>query len=542
VADTLSLGRDAFDRQAWSRAYEHLSVAAANEPLEVDDLERLAACAYLSGRSHESSEVWADAHQQSVRIGEVARAARSAFWLAFSLLNSGEIERGGGWVDRAQRLLDDERLECVERGYVRYAAALRAIFSGDGAGAFAGFSEAVAVGERYRDAELSALARIGVGRCLIYQGDFAAGLALLDEAMVAVETRDLSPVAVGDSYCTVIEGCVEVFDTRRAQVWTAALATWCDQQPELVLYRSECLVHRAELMHLRGEWAEALRELEQFVDRSAFPKGRMLGTLEYLRAELHRLRGDFGAAEGAYRAAGTIGRDVQPGHALARLAQGHVEAANAAIRRAVAETLGPVSRARLLPAFVDIVLASDDVAAAEGAAAELAALADAFDRPFVRALADQALGSVRLAAGDATAAVTLLRRAWNGWRDLEAPYEAARVRVEIACACRALGDEDGASMELDAARLAFVNLGALADIDRVDRLLGVESGNVTGGLSAREREVLVLVAAGRSNREIATALVISEKTVSSHISHILTKLGVPSRTAAASYAYEHGLL
>jgi tetratricopeptide (TPR) repeat protein len=366
VADTLSLGRDAFDRHAWSRAYEHLSVAADDEPLEVEDLERLAACAYLSGRSRESSEVWAHAHQQSVRIGEVARAARSAFWLAFSLLNSGEIERGGGWVDRAQRLLDDEKLECVERGYVRYAAALRAIFSGDGPQAFAGFTEAAAVGERYRDAELRALARIGVGRCLIYRGDFAGGLALLDEAMVAVETREVSPIAVGDSYCTVIEGCVEVFDTRRAQVWTSALATWCDQQPELVLYRSECLVHRAELMHLRGEWAEALRELEHFIERSVLPKGRMLGSLEYLRAELHRLRGDFESAEVAYRAAGAIGRDIQPGHALARLAQGHVEAADAAIRRAVAEAHDPISRARLLTAFVDIVLASDDVIAAEG--------------------------------------------------------------------------------------------------------------------------------------------------------------------------------
>jgi DNA-binding NarL/FixJ family response regulator len=152
------------------------------------------------------------------------------------------------------------------------------------------------------------------------------------------------------------------------------------------------------------------------------------------------------------------------------------------------------------------------------------------------------LGSVRLAAGDATAAIASLRRAWNGWRDLEAPYEAARVRVDIACACRVLGDEDGASMELDAARAAFVDLGAIVDIERVDQLLGVESINATGGLSAREREVLVLVAAGRSNRQIADALVISEKTVSSHISHILTKLGVPSRTAAAAYAHEHDLL
>lgn len=542
MGERLSQGRDAFDRQAWSSAYEQLSGAAEDQPLEVEDLERLAAAAYLSGRSDESSEVWARAHQECARIGEVARAARCAFWLAFALLNNGEVERGGGWVDRAQRLLDDRKLDCVEQGYLRYAAGLRAMFTGDPEAAFTGFSEAAALGERYLEAELASLARIAIGRCLIYQGEVAAGVALLDEAMVSIETREVSPIAVGDAYCSVIEGCAELFDVRRAHAWTAALARWCDAQPELVLYRSQCLAHRAEVMQLRGVWSEALRELEGFVERVAAPGDRMLGAVEYLRAEIHRLRGDFASSEQSYRAAAALGLETQPGLALLRKAQGRVAAAVAAIRRALDEAGDPIPRVRLLGPAVDIALAAGDVASAESAASELAALAEAFDTPFLRALSAQSRGAVTLAEGSPSAAIAELRRAWKEWQDLDAPFEGARTRVRIGLACRALGDEDGAAMEFDAARTVFVGLGAAPEVAEVDRLTGGSSRDQASGLSAREREVLGLVASGRSNREIADVLVISEKTVASHLSHILTKLGLPSRTAAAAYAYEHGLL
>ncbi len=246
MGEGIDRGRDCFDRQAWRGAYEHLTAAARDEPLGVDDLERLASAAYLAGRSAESSDAWASAHDGCAQIGEVARAARCAFWLAFALLNSGELARGGGWVDRAQRLLDDRKLDCVEQGYLRYAAAPRAVFSGDVATAHNGFRESVGIGERFRDPELITLSRIGEGRCLIYLGEGAKGVALLDEAMVAVGASEVSPIAMGDAYCTVIEGCHELFDVRRAREWTAALSRWREAQPELVLYRGECLVHRAE--------------------------------------------------------------------------------------------------------------------------------------------------------------------------------------------------------------------------------------------------------------------------------------------------------
>ena len=542
MADGITGARDAFDRQAWGRAYEQLSAAAREQPLEVDDLERLASAAYLLGRSDESSDVWARAHHESARIGEVARAARSAFWLAFSLLNGGELARGGGWVDRAQRLLDDRKIDCVEQGYLCYAAALRSVFSGDAVAGHAGFHRAAGIGERFRDPELVALARIGEGRCAIYLGDVEGGVALLDEAMVAVGAGEVSPIAAGDAYCTVIEGCQELFDVRRAHEWTAALSRWCDSQPELVLYRGQCLMHRAELMLLRGAWDDAEAEVERARARLADATAqRATGTACYLRGELHRLRGEFAGAEDEYRAANELGRDPHPGLALLRLAQGRVDAAAAAIRRARDEAEDPAARARVLGSYVEIVLSAGDVSSARTAAGELAEIAATLSQPLLLAVASHVTGAVLLADDDPNGALVSLRRAWRAWQELEAPYEAARTRVLVGLACRALGDEDGGEMELDAARSTFVQLGAVPDVARAESLSHLAKRTHPGGLTAREVEVLELVAKGKTNRQIAADLVISEKTVASHVSHIFTKLGLSSRAAATAFAFEHGL-
>ena len=540
VGEGIHQGRDAFDRRAWGRAYQHLSTAAQEEPLEMDDLERLAAAAYLAGMGGESSELWAQASQECARIGEVARAARCAFWLAFALLNGGELARGGGWIDRAQRLLDQRRLDCVEQGYLRYGAALRSVFSGQLAPALAAFHEAAGMGERFHDVELTTLARISEGRCLIYSGDVAGGVALLDEAMVAVEANEVSAIATGDAYCTVIEGCRELFDVARAREWTAALSRWCATQPELVLYRGQCLVHRAEILRLRGAWDEALEEVDRALARMAKPTSpRILGAAAYTRAEIHRLRGNFAAAEDAYREAGEHGHEPQPGLALLRLAQGRTDAAAAAIRRAEQEAEDPLSRATLLGSYVEIVLAAGDVDAARLAAEELAAITGELHQPYLDAIAAHATGMALLAGGEPRSALVMLRRAWRGWHQLEAPYEAARSRVQISLACRALDDVDGADMELDAAKAAFETLGAIPDAAVVTRASAGDQR--PGGLTARELDVLALVAKGITNRQIADRLVISERTVASHVGHILTKLGLSSRSAATAYAYEHGL-
>ncbi|WP_448628643.1 DNA-binding response regulator [Geodermatophilus sp. URMC 64] len=412
MADAVDQGRRSFGRQAWADAWSQLSAADRAVPLELGDLERLAAAAHLSGHDEESVDAWGRAHHTCIRLGEVARAVRCAFWLTFVLLNAGQPARAGGWIHRAQRLLDEHALDCVEQGYLCYAAALRRTFEGDAAGGSAGFAQAAATGERFHDPQLAALARVGRGRCRIYLGEVAAGMALLDDAMVAVTAREVSPTVVGDVYCTVIEGCQEVGDVRRAQEWTAALTRWCEGQPQLVAFRGPCLVHRAELMLLRGAWAEALAEVQRACDRVVWPTGsRALGAAHYVRAELHRLRGEFDAADQAYRQAHRCGRRPEPGLAQLRLRQGRVDEAVTAMRRVLDEAEDPATRSRLLAPYVEVVLAGGDVVAARAAVDELSALASGRDMPMLSAAARHAAGAVHLAAGDMRAASALLRRA-----------------------------------------------------------------------------------------------------------------------------------
>jgi DNA-binding NarL/FixJ family response regulator len=542
MVGTVDRGRESFGRRAWGAAWSQLSAADREEELALEDLERLAVAAFLIGRDEESVDVWARAHHVCIRLGDVARAARCAFWLAFVLLNKGQLARGGGWIHRAQRLLDESERDCVEHGYLRYVASLRLAFEGDPAGAGVGFDEAAKIGDRFHDPELGALARVGQGRCLIYLGQIADGMVLLDDAMVAVTAREVSPTAVGDLYCTVIEGCQQVFDVRRAQEWTAALSRWCEAQPELVLYRGQCLVHRAELMLLRGAWSDARTELQRACDRLSRPTSQpVLGAAYYVWAEFHRLRGEFTEAEKAYRQAHQWGRQPEPGLAQLRLGQGRVDEAVAAMRRVLNEAEDAVTRSRLLAPYVEIMLAGGDVAAARAAVDELSTLASEWKMPLLRAVSLHATGAILLAEGDTRAALTALRRAVADWHELEAPYEAARAQVLIGLACRSSGDEGSAQMELDAARSTFRHLDAEPDLASVEALSPSTAHRVAGGLTPREVEVLALVATGKTNRAIAAELFISEKTVAAHVSSVFTKLGLSSRSAATAYAYAHDL-
>jgi DNA-binding NarL/FixJ family response regulator len=266
-----------------------------------------------------------------------------------------------------------------------------------------------------------------------------------------------------------------------------------------------------------------------------------MGDALYEQAEVHRLRGDFSAAETLYVEAGEHGREPQPGLALVRLAQGQHSAALAALRRVLAEDRAPTERARILAPYVEVALAVDDLTAASAAAVELTAIAGTSRMPFLHALAAGASGSLALADGAAAAALNLLRTAWTTWCDLDVVYEAARCRALIALACRELGDEDTALMDLRAARQTFAALGAEPDVARVDALLAPAARDASSPLTGREAQVLQLVAAGKTNRQIAEELVISEKTVARHISNIFGKISVSSRSAATGYAYEHGL-
>ena len=543
-ADVLDIGRECFDRKAWAEAHARLSAADREEPLGPEDLERLATAARLIGRDAESTDLRARAYQEYERRGDVERAARCAFWLALELLLEGEEARSGGWVSRARRLLGEQ--DCVEQGYLLLPLAVRASFAGDTKAAYSGFSDVATIGERFGDRDLVTLARHGQGRSLIRMGEPARGVALLDEVMIAVTAGEVSPIIMGDVYCSVIEACHEIFDLRRAQEWTTAAARWCESQPDLVPYRGSCLVRRAEIMQLRGEWPDALDQAERARDWLAGPPTHQaVGGAFYQLAELHRLRGEFDEAEEAYRAASASGREPHPGLALLRLAQGRVEAATSAIRRVAGEAADGPTRSRVLPAYIEIMLAADDVPAARAAADELAGIAGEVGAPLLRAVAAQSTGAVLLAEGRPRDALAALRNASAGWREVGAPYEEARARVLIGLAHRALGDGDTAGMELDAARQSFRQLGAAPDLGRTPAgrsgATARRAGGV-GGLTTREVEVLGLVATGKTNRAIAARLGISEKTVARHVSNIFTKLNLSSRAAATAYAYEHRLV
>ncbi|HEY6696469.1 MAG TPA: LuxR C-terminal-related transcriptional regulator [Solirubrobacteraceae bacterium] len=534
-------GRDAFGRRAWADALAELSAADRDAPLEPEDLERLATAAYLAGRDDDSVEAWERAHHELLRRGAVLPAARCAGWLVFVLLNGGEFARAGGWLARARRLVDDQG-DCAEQGHLLVPEAFQHAYAGDWPSAYAIAGKAAEIGDRFADIDLVTLARNIQGRALIAEGKTVEGMTLLDEIMVAVMADEVSEIVAGSVYCSVIEACQEVFDLRRAQQWTAALTHWCDSQPDLVPFSGHCLVHRAEIMQLHGAWTDALEAAQQARERLLQRAQPAVGAAFYQQAELHRLRGEFAQAEAAYQQASRWGREPQPGLARLRLVQGQVDAAAAAIRRVVEAAQDRVARSRLLPAHVEIMLAAGDIPAARAAADELAEIADALDAPLLRALAAQADGAVRLLEGDAQAALGALRPAWTAWQELEVPYEAARARVLIGLACRQLGDEESAEMELDAAQWVFGRLGAGPDVAHAQSLSGKAAARPASGLTARELEVLRLVATGKTNRVIAADLFLSEKTVARHVSNIFTKLGLSSRAAATAYAYEHDLV
>jgi DNA-binding CsgD family transcriptional regulator len=541
TGSALDAGRTAFCQQRWGDAHRQLAAADRLSPLELDDLERLAVAAYLVAEDADGTEHWARAYNECLRRSDRRRAARNALFVNLALLLRGAMAPAGGWLARAQRLLEGAG-ECIERGGALIPHAIRHLFEGDNQAALGEFTEALEVGERFGDRDVAAMGRLGRGQALVMSGRHAEGFAELDEVMVAVTAGEVSPIFAGLIYCAVIDMCQATFNLRRAQEWTAMLTHWCESQPDLVPYRGQCLVHRAEILQLHGAWSDALGEIERAYEQFSRPPGHpAIGDALYLQAELMRLRGDYTRAEETYVRASERGRQPQPGLALLRLAEGQVPAAVAAIRRAVDEAIDPRNRLQLLAAYVEVLLAADEVGAARAAADELAAIAAELGAPALRATAGYATGTVLLAEGDAMAALGMLRPAWVAWRDLDAPYEAARVRMAVGAACRRLGDEDGATLEFQAAARAFRELGAVTDLARLEQL-AAPVPSPAGGLSNRERQVLELVATGMTNRAIAAELVISEKTVARHVANIFTKLGLSSRAAATAYAYEHGLV
>ena len=531
-------GREAYEQQDWGEAYRHLSAA---DELGAEDQERLAVAAHLAGHDDECIAAFERAHFSYGRDGDDLAAGRCAVWAGLVLLLGSRSVVAGGWFARAARTVAALPEECATSGFLLVPRFLEAEGAGEAGEARGIADRIVAIATRCGDADLLALGLLCQGEAAVALGEVARGMTCLDDAMVSVTTGEVSPLPAGIVYCGVIEACVDAFDMQRATQWTEALTAWCAGQTGLVPYRGQCLVHRSQVLQARGAWREAAaaaQEANRFLNDARHPA---VGAALYQVGEMHRLRGEHASAERAYREAALHGREPAPGLALLRLAQGQVAAAVASIQRVVDETRGQKRHTAMLAAAVEIHLSAGDLDAGRRAATELAALVDLEPSPHLQAVVAHATGSVRHAEGDPAAALVELRRAATLWQDLGMPYEAARAGVEIARACTSLADAEAAGLELDAAMATFERLGARRDLARAGRLAG-GGGSTADALTARQCDVLRVVATGRSNREVAAALGISEHTVARHLQNIYATLGLSSRAAATAYAHQHGLL
>lgn len=541
-SDLLERGRRAVARRAWREAHDALAATREQADIPAPDLRWLAIASFLVGEEQDFLDALREAHQAFLESGDVLEAVRAAFWLGQHFIGRGDVAQASGWLGRVARLVEDRQPGGAARGYLMIPQAHRLFAEGKHEESARTSAEAAEIGRRCRDPDLTAIATHLQGRAELRRGNLDEGLALLDEAMVAVAAGELTPVASGLVYCSVIAACRDVWALGRAQEWTTALNDWCASQPDMIAYTGACRVSRAEILQRRGEWSRSLDEARLAQERFAQGSGpRAFGSAFYQQGEIHRLRGEHAAAEAAYRAASEAGSSPQPGLALLRLAQGEADAAAASIRRALAETKDPLRRAKLLPAYVEILVTLSDTDAAEATCEELEEIAAAWGGRVLETLSAQTRGTTLLATGDAERALPLLRRACRDWDALEAPYECARLRVLLATACSRVGDAEGAELELAAARSAFERLGAASDLTRLDAAGTGPSRTHDYGLTQRELEVLGWLATGGTNKAIAKALSISEKTVARHVANIYAKLGLSSRAAATAWAYEHDL-
>jgi DNA-binding CsgD family transcriptional regulator len=539
----VSRARELHQLARWDDACVEFLAADVEVELGVEDLELLAEAAQLTGRHVETVSALERAYTLRASAADVPAAATAAFWLYSEFLYAGEFARANGWMSRlrelAEQLATDE-----EPGWLCIAMAYRCIGQRRYDDARAALTGALAEGRERGDVDLESFAILLTGRSLLLAGRLGEGLARMDDAMLRVTGGHTSPRMTSLLYCAAIGSCEqEAWELARAQEWARALEHWMASLPAVFggAFLDNCRVYRAALKRRRGQLSEARLELEEASRNLAEGPGvQVAGHACYELGEVHRLLGEDEAAELAYRRATSLGASVQPGLALLRFAQGHTATAAQGLRRALAEAARAPERGRLLPALVTVSLADGAPDEAERALAELEQLARSMGSSALDAECARAQGEVALAGGRPEAALPGLRRSADAWRQLGAPHETARTCVLIAQACRALGDEEGARLELESAQESFARLGARRDLHAVDALL--DTSSPSHGLTARELQVLQLVAAGKTNPAIASELFLSERTVHRHVSSIFDKLGVRSRTEAATYAVEHQIL
>jgi DNA-binding CsgD family transcriptional regulator len=523
----------------WNARFDQLSAEAAAGTLSPQGFDQLGLAAWFVGLTDESVHAWDAAHRAHLAAGDVDAAIRSVFWIGFTLSEGGDGIRAGAWMARLFELWQSGGAGSDSEPIVETCRSVAAFSRGNLEESAALAGEGIRLARAARDRDIEVLATMSLGRALVGLGRVEVGFEQMDRVMLMISSHDVGDHVAGPAYCAVIASCLARWDIERARVWTRDLSVWCDAQQGLKPFRGECSVMRAVVLRIGGEWGEAERTLTDVAAHEPRPETRENAI--YGLAELHRLAGRRPEAEAAYRLAGELGREVQPGFGLLRRDGRDLNAARSGIARALDAAAEPSRRADLLAAQVELEVDGGDLDVAAAAVDELERLATALDTAYLHAQADRARGILFISQDDARSALTPLRRSWSAWRGLDAPYEAAITRVQLGRAARAQGDEEGAQLEFDAARSVLSELGAAPDLARLERIATAGTASAIGGLTQRECEVVRLIARGLSNRAIANQLFLSERTVARHVSNILAKLALPNRAAVTAFAFEHGM-
>ncbi|MEU4604814.1 response regulator transcription factor [Kribbella sp. NPDC023972] len=533
----LARARELHRASRWQEACAEYAAADAEEPLGVEDLDAFAEAAQVSARGDEAVALLHRVFDLRVSAGELDDAAQVAFWLWWALLNSNEVVQASGWLKQASRALGPAMATSL---WLRIPEAMFHGTTGNRSRAGELLRAIVDEGQ----GEVVPWALSMWGQTLIDEGRLQDGLDHLEEAMARLLNHGLSPRVTPWIYCAAVRGCCLARDFARAQAWNRSMARWLDSLSSLGgAYLGNCRIYRSRLMFLNGAWPDAVDEIAAVCADLDGYAGWVCGHAYYQLGEVRRLRGEWDAAEDAYRRAAENGCPTQPGLALLRLAEGDVDAAAAGVRRALTEVTAKPDRLDLLKAAVTIYLEEGKIAAARDAVTEFEEIAGDVTTPVIEAETSAVRGALALSEGDPGRALPLLRRAVGTWQEQDAPHEVAKLNVLIGQACSALADHDGAQLEFSAARETFERLGARPDLAQLDRIAAAtEAQSETHGLTPREIEVLRLIARGKPNRAIAHELQLSERTVHRHVSNIFTKLDVDSRTAAVAYGIKHRIV
>ena len=476
VIDRVAAAREAAAARRWPDVYELLTQADSESPLAAEDLPLLIQATYWTRSPEAAIPVMERAYAAYLKEGNMRGAAALAIDLAHEYTSVRQQKSiGAGWLARAERLLVDQP-EGAEHGYLALQRGLEALTRNDYDEALEHGRTAERLGKEHGDRALEVRGIQRQGVALVYKGEVGEGNLLLDEAAAAAFNENLDPYSTLVVYCNVIGHCRDVSSFDRASQWTERAQKFCDDNA-VNAFPGMCRVNRAEVMRFEGKLADAEATASQAYEELQSWAPRIAGAALNEVGEVRLRLGDLKKAEEAFEQADDLGREPEPGRSLLALARGKVPAAFSSIRRALQdETLGPIARARYLPAFVEIAIAAGELDAAAEASTELDQIAGLYDTVALHATAEQAEGALRLARGDADRSIAPLRRALRVWRETHARYEEARTRLLLGRAYRETGDEEGTIAELARAGQIFDQLGARLDVEAVNKLLGRDVG------------------------------------------------------------------